>query len=229
MSPSARPCLPHRGDDRRALLRRPDAELGGALAQHLLAGKAGHLEERVVDVQIRPVGEAGDHRRLRIEVKDRLEPPLGCAQRLFCPMAIVHVEGGGHPLRDRAGLVADRRHATEVEPIGSLAGPDPILHLARAGGGERAFELPLHLSPVVGMDGDQRPLVAEGLLLGETGQLDPPLVHPLEAPLGVAGPDDLRKGVGQFLLVSVHAGTSRSRSEKRSPHRRIRWPHSNGV
>ena len=62
---------------------------------------ARHLQERVVDAQEHPVGEARDRGRLRVDVEDRLEPPLRRAQRVLGLAAIVHVERRGDPAGDR--------------------------------------------------------------------------------------------------------------------------------
>ena len=53
------------------------------------------------------------------------------------------------------------------------------------------------LSAVVRVDGDKRAFVVECLSLGQASDLEPPIVHPLQASARVARPDDLRQRVGQ--------------------------------
>ena len=178
----------------------------GVLADHLVAREAGQLHERVVDVQVRAVGQARDGDRLRIEVEDRLEPALGRAQRLLGLAAIVDVERRGHPARDDAVLVADGHHPREVKAIGALPVPDPVLDLARARRRERLAEAPLQLRPDR-RDGRRRARPCrERLLLAQAGQLHPAIVHPLEAPLGVAGPDDLGQRVRELAIFGLACG-----------------------
>ena len=163
-----------------------------------------------------PSDEAGDRGRLRIEVKDRLEPPLGRAQRLLGPPAIVHVEGRGHPARDGAGLVADGRDARRVAAIGARPWSGSGTR-SRTGSRSRArcAKLPLHLGPIVGVHGDAAPPCR-----GAT----PPRLRPVSSiqrsfthsrrPCGVAGPDDLRQRVGELPVLGV-AGCERGQRSTR--------------
>ncbi len=124
-------------------------------------------------------------------MKDRLEPSLGCAKRLFGQVAVVHIEGRRHPARDRAIPVADRDDTAQVKAIGAFLGPDPILELTRGSGRKGLREAPLELVPIVGMHGDEGPLVVERFLFAQAGQLHPASVHPLQTALCVARPDHL--------------------------------------
>ena len=136
-------------------------------------------------------------------MKHRLEPSLGGAKLLLCLAAIVDVERRGHPARDDAVLVADRHHAREVEAILVPPGPDPVFEFTRGRGLEGLRKAPLDLLPILGVHGDEGPLVAQRFLLAQSGELDPPIVHPLQSPLGVARPDDLGQRVGELPVVGL--------------------------
>ena len=187
--------------ERLALSRRPHAECDGILSDSLAPREASKLRKRLVDAQVRSIGQPGNGCRLWVEVKDGFEPALGRAKRRLRLAAILHVEGRAEPARDHTLFVADRRHSSEVKAIGSFPVADPVLHFARGRGCDRLCKAPLDFFPIIGVDRDESALLCERLLLAQAGQLHPPIVHPLETPLGVGRPDDLRQGIGEFPIA----------------------------
>jgi hypothetical protein len=119
------------------------------LTDYFVAGEPRHPHERVVDADVGPVRDAGNRRRLRIQVVDGLEPPFGCAERVFGQPPVVDVERGRDPPRDPAALVRDGDDSRQVPPVCALRVPDPILELARLRPGERLAPDPRDLTTVV--------------------------------------------------------------------------------
>ena len=155
----------------------------GVLADHLLAREARQLQERVVDAQVRPVGDARDRRRLRIEVEDRLEPALRRAQRVLGQPPVVHVERRGRPSarsrRPRPGPARRARGASDTR-------------LPSCGSGTRSRTAPTSRarSPSAAgarlgsSGGRRRARPCRGASApAQAGQLEPAVVDPLEAAL----------------------------------------------
>src|SRR4051794_6460213 len=89
---------------------------------------------------------------------------------------------------------------------------DAVLELAGGRRRERPSEALLDGLPVVGVHGAERSLVYR-LGRAQPRQLGPAIIHPLEAPLPVARPDDLRKRVRELAIVSLPRARLRRRRD----------------
>src|SRR5204862_3973530 len=124
---------------------------------------------------------------------------------------------------DGAIFVTNRRDTRDVKAISALAGPDPVLDLARRGGRKALLEGAPELFVVVrvhGREGACAP-VAQRLLLAQTGELHPLIVDPLDASVGGARPDDLGQRVCELLVARIADVAARPLvSDSRNPYSR---------
>src|SRR5678816_3742938 len=115
----------------------------------------------------------------------RLEPPLPRAQGDLRHPPVVHVQDSGNPACDFPLYASNWSSARQVPAIDAVVAPYPVFDLAR----RRRFECvppnALELFPVVRVNHSQRTLVVERLLVRESCELVPPIVHPLEAALRI--------------------------------------------
>jgi hypothetical protein len=123
------------------------------------------------------------------------------ADLVFSPFLLLDVRGGSIPADDNSLSIACRHGASQEPAIGVAPGSaQAIFHLIGDASRPRRLKLAVECRLILGMDDllDVGPLRRV-----QSGKLAPSAVEVSRATLGIAGPHDLRHGIGQLADTTV--------------------------